>query len=185
MDQKVRISLIPAAAIIICAAVVPGPSYSGANRFFCGLSGGVPSTLASTNEGKIVSVIRWTSRMFDDAGWNPEHRCQEVSSRFESLRQQGRLKYLTTGRINGQPVICSSIANGGACDGLLYTLKPNQDPTHTLQKLLDVRVKATGPLNETNSRLYVSIDEILQTTNNNENQIIPSSPLKPTSSGLW
>jgi len=50
---------------------------------------------------------------------------------------------------------------------------------------LDVRAKATGPLNETNSRLYVSIDEILQTTTNNENQIIPSSPLKPTFSGLW
>jgi hypothetical protein len=185
MDPKVTISLLPAVAIILSEAIVPGPSYSEANRFFCGLSGGVPTTQATTNEGKTVSVIRWTSNVFDDAGWNPEHRCQEVSSRFESLRQQGKLKYLTTGRINGQPVICSTTANGGACDGLLYTLKPNQDPTQTLQKLLDVRVKATGPLNETNSRLYVSIDEILQTTTNNENQIIPSSPLKPTSSGLW
>lgn len=185
MDPKVTISLFPAVAIIISAAIVPGPSYSGAISFFCGSSGGVPTTQASTSEGKTVSVIRLTSRVFDDAGWNPEQRCQEVSSRFESLRQQGKLKYLTTGRINGQPVICSTTANGGACNGLLYTLKPNQDPTQTFQKLLDVRVKATGPLNETNSRPYISIDEILQTANNDGSLIIPSPPLKPTSSGLW
>ena len=139
---------------------------ASASRFICGSSGGAPATQAITRDGKTVTVVRWTSSVFDGAGWSQQRRCQEVSSRFEDFRRSGQLRYLTTGRINGQPVICTSPSKG-ACDGLLYTLKPGQDPTATLRTLLDIRVKARGPLNETNPRLYVSMDEILEVAQNN------------------
>ena len=106
-------------------------------------------------------MIRWSSNVFDGGGWTPERRCQEVSQRFEGFRQQGRLQYLTTGRINGQPVICTAKAEGAPCDGLLYTLKPGQDPTTALRNLFDVRYKARGPLNETEERLYINVDKLL------------------------
>ena len=64
-------------------------------------------------------------------------------------------------------MICTAASRGGACDGLLYTLKPGQDATSTLKNLLEIRVKARGPLNETNSRLYVSLDELLSTAQAN------------------
>mgnify|MGYP001196644892 CR=1 FL=1 len=134
---------------------------AGAKRFHCGTSSGVPATLATTASGKTVPVIRWTSTTFDSAGWSQNKRCQAVSQRFEQYRQEGRLKYLTTGRMNGQAVICSANKDGGSCNGLLYTLKPGQDPTKTLRDLLVVRTKAAGPLNETTSRLYVKMGDLL------------------------
>ena len=87
--------------------------------------------------------------------WSPEARCQEVSKRFESYHRDGTLNFLTTGRMNRQSVVCVAQSQGGPCSGLLFTLKPGSNPGQTLQKLLDVRHRATGPLNESASaRLY-------------------------------
>ena len=74
-------------------------------------------------------------------------------------------------------MICTAASNGGACDGLLYTLKPSQDSIATLRNLLEIRVKARGPLNETNSRLYVSLDELVSTALANAKQ--PASNIPP------
>jgi hypothetical protein len=111
-----------------------------------------------------------------------------VSLRFETLRQQGRLNYLTTGRMNGLPVICTAKQAGAACDGLLYTLKPGQDPTTTLTRLLDVRFKARGPLNETPERLYINVNELI--SGNGANSVATPARSSVTSSGngvrpLW
>jgi len=146
-------------------AVTTQPASAGisARSFVCGSAAGTPATNVITADGREVPVIRWTSSTFNDAGWNQQRRCQEVSSRFNTFLKQGRLAYITTGRINGLPVICTAANSGGACDGLLYTLKPGQDATATLKKLLEIRVKARGPLNETNERLYVSLSELLNT----------------------
>jgi hypothetical protein len=137
-----------------------------------------------TDNARQVPVIRWTSSTFDDAGWSQERRCQEVSARFDEFLKQGRLTYITTGRMNGLPVICTAANRGGACDGLLYTLKPGQDATSTLKNLLDIRTKARGPLNETNSRLYVSIDELLSTAQANDAGS-QSSVISQPSNGLF
>jgi hypothetical protein len=141
--------------------LVPHPADARAKSFLCSNIGGVPTTIAATADGRSVPVIRWTSNAFDAAGWSPERRCKDVSVRFENYNRQGRLKFITTGRMNDLPVICTTSSVGGGCDGLLYTLKPGQNATTTLRNLLDVRVKARGPLNETNGRLYVSINELI------------------------
>lgn len=126
-----------------------------------------PATAVVTADGRQVPVIRWTSGVFSDAGWSQQRRCEEVSARFDGFLKQGRLAFITTGLMNGLPVICTAASRGGGCDGLLYTLKPGQDPTATLRSLLVLRVKASGPLNETSSRLYVSIDDLLSTAQSN------------------
>lgn len=145
----------------------PTSAGTSARSFVCGSAAGVPATNVITADGRQVPVIRWTSTTFNDAGWSQERRCQEVSSRFDTFLKQGRLAYITTGRINGLPVICTAANSGGACDGLLYTLKPGQNATATLKNLLEIRVKARGPLNETNERLYVSLPELLNTAQAN------------------
>jgi hypothetical protein len=137
------------------------PAEARAQDFVCSSVGGVPTTTASMADGRSVPVIRWTSNAFDGAGWTPERRCQEVSSRFSTYNRDGRLRYITTGRMNGLPVICTAASSGGPCDGLLYTLKPGQNATATLRNLFDVRVKARGPLQETSGRLYLNMNELL------------------------
>jgi len=162
-------SLLPAAlgaaalslASPLAGALLAGPAAAAATNFSCGSNNGVPATVVSTDDGRSVPLIRWTSNVFDAAGWTPERRCQEVSQRFETYRQQGRLTFITTGRINGLPVICTAPSTSANCDGLLYTLKPGHDPALALRRLLDVRFKARGPLNESRGRLYVSIDQLL------------------------
>ena len=98
-----------------------------AKSFVCSSASGVPATSAVTPNGE-VPVIRWTSTTFSGAGWSPERRCQEVTARFNSYMEKGMLEYITTGRMNSLPVICVTRTEGGGCDGLLYTLKPGQNP---------------------------------------------------------
>lgn len=133
-------------------------------------------------------MIRWSSSTFNEAGWSQQRRCEEVSARFDTYLKQGRLAFITTGRMNGQPVICTARSKGGGCDGLLYTLKPGQNATTTLRNLLEIRVKARGPLNETTERLYVSLDELLETAQINDSAGIPSTqvaPIPQTGGGLF
>ena len=174
-----------------CAAACIGTSAQAgvsARSFVCSSAAGAPATNVVTGDGRQVPVIRWTSSVFSDAGWSQQRRCQEVSSRFDGFLKQGRLSYITTGRMNGQPVICTAGSRGGACDGLLFTLKPGQDATATLKNLLEIRVKARGPLNETNSRLYVSLDELLSTAQANAGSgAAPAQSPAPAQSGtaIW
>ncbi|MCP9909900.1 COP23 domain-containing protein [Cyanobium sp. BA20m-p-22] len=169
MGRVAVLETLAAACCVLAPGLTLQPAEAGvsARSFLCGSSSGAPATNVMTGDGRQVPVIRWTSSVFNDAGWSQQRRCQEVSSRFDSFLKQGRLSYITTGRMNGQPVICTARNKGGACDGLLFTLKPGQDATSTLKNLLEIRVKARGPLNETNSRLYVSLDELLSTAQAN------------------
>ncbi len=142
-------------------AAAPTEASVEARSFVCSTAAGAPATNVVTQSGQQVPLIRWTSSVFNGAGWTPERRCQEVSGRFDTYFRQGRLDFITTGRMNGLPVICTARSHGGACDGLLFTLKPGQNATHTLQELFSIRTKARGPLNETNSRLYLSLGELV------------------------
>jgi len=139
-----------------------------AKRFYCGNASNAPATLATTTSGKTVPVIRWTSTTFNSAGWSQQKRCQVVSERFENYRKQGSLIYLTTGSMNGMPVICTAKKDGGGCDGLLYTLKPGQNPNESLALLInastiDVKNRPRDPLNETTGRLYIKMSDLLDT----------------------
>jgi hypothetical protein len=137
-------------------------SQAKIKKYVCSGIEGVPTTHAITVDGELIPVIRWTNRLIDISGWSRERRCEEVSRRMDALNRQGRLKYFTHGRINGRSVICTALGDGLGCDALLLTLKPWQDARSFIQRLrlLDRKV---GPLEETNARLYVSIDELLST----------------------
>ena len=176
---------IPFVAFTVVPAAHAAPAAGG---FVCGSAQGVPSTNAVKRDGSQVPVIRWTSTTFKSSGWSAERRCKEVSSRFNTYLQQGRLAYITTGRINRLPVICTANKKGGPCDGLLYTLKPGQNATATLRNLLEIRVKARGPLNETTSRLYVSLDELMKTAQANSSGSVspkPTNTKSQSTSPLW
>ncbi|MFN9621257.1 MAG: COP23 domain-containing protein [Cyanobacteriota bacterium] len=121
-------------------------SAQSKTRITCSTLSGVPTTITNLKSGEQVPVFRWTSSVFDGAGWPSLRRCQEVSSRFDQLNLQGRLTSLTTGRINGIPVLCTSSKSGGECDGLILTLKPGENATLALKKLLDIRINAKDPM---------------------------------------
>jgi Circadian oscillating protein COP23 len=130
---------------------------SDTKNFDCKSVNGVNTTVAITPRGN-RSVIRWVSTDFDASGWSSEKRCTEVSKRFRELYANGSLKYLTTGKMNGQRVICSAAQKGERCNALLLTVRPGRDPQQTLKELLNIRVRAAGStMNESGERLYVDI----------------------------
>lgn len=116
-------------------------------KFTCGMSNGVPATLALTSEG-YSPVIRWKSNYFSADGYDPLYRCQVVSPKFEKYHKQGILNYLTTGVHDGNNIVCVAKEKDGPCVGVLFTLKPGSDSFMTLKRLLDVRAQAGPALNE-------------------------------------
>lgn len=143
------------------------PSQAQGTTFYCGVSAGIPSTLANTPRGTVV-VIKWVSTHFSRGGYNPQRRCQEVSSRFQRHYNQGNLNFITAGYLNNQPAICAG--NGGipcTSQKLLFTLKPGQNAARTIQQLFNIRTGAAGPLyessNTSRSKSVVDMNKFLQT----------------------
>lgn len=162
MKPSLFTSTLAVSAIALIGTLTPPQSaIAKATNFVCGSWQGTPATLARTDKGD-VPVILWTSDYFTGSGYDPQTRCQIISEKFQEYYSDGRLKYLTTGRENGMNVICAAKSNNGGCNGTLFTLKPGSDPGKTLQDLLAVRDRASGPLYESSaSRVYIDIEEYL------------------------
>jgi hypothetical protein len=181
MKFKSLISLITASAIAFATTMVtssPTPAQT-TNSFFCGKNAGQPATIVQTPKGNFT-LIKWVSNSFSDSGFDAQRRCEVVSGRFQQYQQVGKLKFLTTGIINRQSVVCVAHTKGGDCardlanNGLLFTIKPGSDGRDALKRLLNLRDRASGSnsLNESapsnrvdiemNDRLYIDMGEYLQ-----------------------
>ena len=128
---------------------------------------------------------------FLTSGWSAERRCQVVSERLQASNSRGNLRFLTTGILNDQRVICSASSNGGRCLDLIYTLKNDQDPTKALGALVSARQGIGGPVRETSGRIYLNTDVLIGNTgasaspksqplprrNDNSNPVKSSNPV--------
>lgn len=172
-----------AGAITLGSLVFGGQgSYSqsapGQTGFWCDTSSSPPATLYQNSEGGTEPWIEWTSTDFEDSGYDPLTRCQQVSGRLETYRRNRQLRYITTGVVNRQNVICTASGDGGPCEGLIYTLKPGQEPNQTLERLMGWRVGEAGisSLQEStsqkprkfyrNGRLYIDVGYINRSQSN-------------------
>ena len=96
--------------------------------FQCQQVNGYYATVAVQRNGRTAPVIAWTSEEFSDAGYTPQRRCGEVTSRLNGvLRENGnRLSniYLTVGRVNSHTVVCSvgNMRSGCNRNNVLFTL---------------------------------------------------------------
>jgi hypothetical protein len=167
-QSKTILSLLIAMLVGTPTLITPVVAQSEApgGKFFCGQNRGAPATMANSSQGP-VPVIRYVSTIGADDEYTPELRCQIISQRFQKFYTEGSLKFLTTGKINQQPVICVTPTNRASCSGsdrdLLITLKPSSDPAQTLRNLMAVRVgSAFGPLEESkNAQIYLNMDVYL------------------------
>ncbi|MGK7874268.1 MAG: COP23 domain-containing protein [Xenococcaceae cyanobacterium] len=183
MKPQLLTSVLTFSALTLATTfTASSPARAQTTNFVCGVSQGVPATIAKTLQGD-VPVIRWVSNYFKGSGYDPQTRCEMVSDRFQNYYNTGTLKFLTTGRMNRQNVVCVAEYNGGPCAGLLFTLKPGSSPGQTLQRLMAVRTRALGPLNETNARIYIDINQYLtEATGSGTDSGSPTVPPNPTPS---
>ena len=156
--------------------VISGSSL--ASRFSCININGTPASVVGTKTGASPDHLLEESDFSVPVGRQNVvvRKCQHDSR--ATTPQDSRIHH--HGRMNRLPVICVAKSDGGACAGLLYTLKPGQNATATLKKLFDVRTKpGAAPLEETTARMYLSMDSIIR---NKSGSVNTSSPIPPTPS---
>ncbi|WP_404789819.1 COP23 domain-containing protein [Altericista sp. CCNU0014] len=152
-------------------------------RFFCGRDAtGSPATMVepANKARKPVVLIRWKSRFFDGAGYNPAYRCAVVSKKFQDAYTKNPNFVFTTTIANSEPVICAAESRGGACTTLLYTVKRGyQDPILTMLRLEQTRAGASGPLNESSGSSssepgYVGVQDLIANVLESSSSTLPT-----------
>ncbi|MGV2831197.1 COP23 domain-containing protein [Myxosarcina sp. GI1(2024)] len=113
------------------------------NTYYCAQLNGKWNTFVNTPRGR-VTLIEWANSFSDR--WTPKTRCLEISRRFQQFLDKGNLKYIRTGSVNQQPVICVAEARNGQCPdpNVLITLKQGTDPEVILVRLVDFRRSVSG-----------------------------------------
>lgn len=131
---------------VTLASNQPSQAQSQSRLFTCALRDKYPVTVVRHPTRGSVPLIVWTNTSQISDTWTPQKRCQEVSDRFQKLQNQGQLRILKTGTVNGQSVICGLRTNQGACDrkNVLLTMTKDRDPNQVLEQLLNTRVGAGG-----------------------------------------
>ncbi len=122
------------------------PSQAQSRQFTCTSIDKYPVTVVRHPSRGSVPLIVWTNTSHINDTWTAQKRCQEVSDRFQKLQNQGQLKTLKTGTVNGQSVICGLETNQGTCNkkNVLLTMTKERDPNQVLEELLNTRVSASG-----------------------------------------
>jgi Circadian oscillating protein COP23 len=140
-------------------------------KFYCDRIQGSPTTIVKNIRGR-VPMIRW-SKSFTGRYQSLNLRCREVSARLERFHRQGRLKFIRTGNVNSYPVLCvDREVSGNSCppSAILLTLSRGTDGGLVLQKMLDLRARASGkPINLSGKQLvtyrngdaYVNLELII------------------------
>ena len=113
-----------------------------------------------------MAIIRWVSSKYFSSKLTPLQRCQEVSYRFQRSSDNGTLKTLITGTLNGQPVVCAGASTNDTCTEktLLFTLKRGSNAKQAVERLLDRRALAAGQIqnqSSDNTQIYIDFDTYL------------------------
>jgi hypothetical protein len=121
----------------------------------------LPTTYALT-QGEQRAIVRWSTEYFTSSGWDPQRRCEDVSPRFQAAYNNNTLNFITNGRMNNQPVLCTALADGGECEDLLITLRPEDNPQQFAQELGQIlKGRSTGPLRHNaheEKQIYIQVD---------------------------
>lgn len=125
--------------------------------YFCAQRNGEYTTFVKTRRGNIPFL---TYSSFG-AEWNSRRRCQTISERFQKNHQNGNLKYIRTGQINGYPVLCAVSSSRESCIdyNVLITLQYGTDAQSVLKSIENYRVRSSGKIIRVNADSLYSYDE--------------------------
>lgn len=143
--QPMKLPFLPTlvASLTLMAAIAQPGRTQSSNRYFCAVLDGTPRTFVQTSRGNIA-IISWVTQLSRE--WTPIRRCVEVSNRFQRFADNGVLRQIATGTVNGQSVLCAVAARGDVCNerNILITLPPDRDRYEVARQLLDIRALAAG-----------------------------------------
>ena len=118
--------------------VPPPPRTTAQNtdtRFRCELVNG-EYTVMYYPESQPSSSYPWAIPSELGGGWTPQRRCDAITERFETYREEGLLE-LATGQENGYNTICVTTQLDPSDCKLILTVPPGQDPQLTRDLIFD------------------------------------------------
>ncbi|MEM7592852.1 MAG: COP23 domain-containing protein [Cyanobacteria bacterium P01_A01_bin.83] len=113
----------------------PTVTQNADTRFNCELVNG-EYTVMYYPESRPDQSYPWAIPSELGGGWTPQKRCNEITARFESYRQDGLLE-LTTGVENGYDTICVTTQLDPTDCRIVLTVPPGQDPQLTRDLIFD------------------------------------------------
>jgi len=136
----------------------------GLGGFVCDTSTGEPVTVYQNPQGFREPWIRWNSNFFASSGYDPLTRCRQVTQRLENYNRNQQLNYVTVGMVNNQKAICTTSRVNGPCEGLIYTLRRDQDPIPALSSFFVwlANQKVLPSLSESGTIPYIDVRERLE-----------------------
>lgn len=127
--------------------------------FSCQISEGTPTTIAQQSEA-VIPIVRWDSPAIA-VETTQQADCEASAERFQAAYNAGALSYITTGRMEGQLVVCAAETVGDRCLNRLLDLQTTPRPRVALQQVLQIRLPTEGPISDTGPRPYVSLSRYL------------------------
>ena len=104
-------------------------------RFSCQLVNGEYTVMYSP-ESQPNEAYPWAIPSELGGGWTPQRRCNAITERFETYRDEGLLE-LATGTENGYDTICVTTQLDPSDCKLILTVPPGQDPQLTRDLIFD------------------------------------------------
>lgn len=135
ISYKFSLTALAIATTITALGSVNPATAQTTRGFKCDIDSSIPTTMYHDSKGIKEPWIKWISEHFSDSNWTPMSRCEAVSERLEEYRLDGKLKYVTLGMENNQQIICVASYDNGPCEGIVYTLRPEQDGIAALNNL--------------------------------------------------
>lgn len=105
------------------------------NRFRCEIVNS-EYTVMYYPESRPSQAYPWAIPSQLGGGWTPQNRCNEITRRLESYRQDGLLE-LTTGIENGYDTICVTTQVDPTACRIVLTVPPGQDPQITRDRIFE------------------------------------------------
>ena len=142
--------------------------------FYCGtmihreegrVSRKIPATVAYVPQRRVnVPIVAWQDTHL--LAWNPQRRCEAVSSKFQTFYEDGRLNYLSNGENNGYPIICALLEKQETCSGenQLFQIREGSKPEDVIVRLKKIfEGDSSKPIYQNSGdRIYVPMSKFLE-----------------------
>ena len=186
MKSNLITQIVAGTAVLTSILPISSSVQASSDKYSCQEVNSVYGVYSSTPRGK-MNLLNFTRDVSQD--WSIDERCAEVATRFQRYYDNGTLRFIGSGTVNQQPVLCAVLKKGEACsnDNLLVTLPPDQDPIESARKLMDTRGLASGRVISVNGKsgklesyvdgnAYYDIEilEQLILENENSDRLIPN-----------
>jgi hypothetical protein len=163
MKYQLLLTILTAPAIATAATTSLAQSETTIANITCNLQASTPvimATVSKQNHSKEITMLSFLPQYF-----SPEaatENCQTTAQTLQALYNSGRMNYLASDTLNGQPTVCAVETRGVVCDSnspqtqILFSFQPGVDPTQGLYDMLGSQFKESSPKpdSRTVSRIY-------------------------------